>query len=75
MPCKVKGLVAAAAEKGAKQYQEDSWTIFCSEDKTVTCVCIFDGHGGINGKHASTICSNLSYEYFKKKLEIIRRPH
>jgi len=58
--------VAAAAEKGAKQYQEDSWAIFCSDDKTITAVCIFDGHGGINGKHASNKCRKITREFCKK---------
>jgi len=60
------GLVAAAAEKGAKEYQEDSWIIFCSEDKTFTAGCIFDGHGGKNGMIASRKCAQLSWELFKK---------
>lgn len=60
------GLVAASAEKGAKEYQEDSWMIFCSEDKTLTAGCIFDGHGGLNGMIASRKCAQLSWELFKK---------
>jgi len=58
-------IVAAAAEKGFKQYQEDSWIIFCSEDKTLTAACIFDGHGGLNGKHASRKCAQMCWELFQ----------
>lgn len=68
----MRGRVAAAAEKGAKQYQEDSWCLFCSEDETVTSVCIFDGHGGINGRHASRKCKKMTYDWCKdnwKKFE------
>lgn len=68
---KAGGVVAAAAEKGAKQYQEDSWTIFCSPDKakSVTAACIFDGHGGINGKYASNKCRYISYKWLQKNWE------
>jgi len=65
IPDNAGGRCAAAAEKGAKQYQEDSWSIFCSQDKTVTSVCIFDGHGGINGRHASRRCKKMTYLWCK----------
>jgi len=64
IPNNMGGRVAAAAEKGAKQYQEDSWTIFCSDDKEITACAIYDGHGGINGKHASTKCSLMTWQFF-----------
>jgi len=60
------GLVAAAARKGAKEYQEDSWVIFCSEDKSLTASGIFDGHGHLNGLYASNKCIELSWEWFQK---------
>jgi len=61
------GIVAAYAQKGAKQYQEDSWCIFCSDNQEVIVCAIFDGHGGINGRVASNKCRILCYEYFKKR--------
>jgi len=60
------GLVAAAARKGAKEHQEDSWVIFCSEDKSLTASGIFDGHGHLNGLYASNRCIELSWEWFQK---------
>lgn len=60
-------LVAASAEKGAKTHQEDSWCIFCSPDKTFIAACIFDGHGGLNGRYASKKCAELSWEWFQQE--------
>jgi len=50
--------------KGAKAYQEDSVTVFWSPDETVIVGCVFDGHGGINGRVASTCCVNLTKDFF-----------
>jgi len=50
--------------KGAKAYQEDSVSVFWSPDETVVVGCVYDGHGGINGRVASTCCVNLTREFF-----------
>lgn len=50
--------------KGAKAYQEDSVSVFWSQDETVVVGCVYDGHGGINGRVASTCCVNLTREFF-----------
>jgi len=62
----VSGLICAFAEKGAKQYQEDSWCIYASPNKELLLAAIFDGHGGYNGRVASMICRKLTWEYFDK---------
>jgi len=67
LPNQMGGLVAASAAKGAKQYQEDSYVIFCSEDKSFVAAAIYDGHGGINGKHASTCCAQMSWNWWSKE--------
>jgi len=66
IPSSQGGLVAAHAMKGGKKYQEDSWLVFCSEDKTLTASCIYDGHGEVNGMYASRKCIELSWSWFKK---------
>jgi len=50
--------------KGAKAYQEDSVSVFWSPEESVIVGCVFDGHGGINGRVASTCCVNLTREFF-----------
>jgi len=50
--------------KGAKAYQEDSVSVFWSPDETIVVGCVYDGHGGINGRVASTCCVNLTREFF-----------
>jgi len=66
IPTTQGGLVAAHAIKGAKPHQEDSWLVFCSEDKTVTASCIYDGHGDINGMYASRKCIELSWKWLNE---------
>jgi serine/threonine protein phosphatase PrpC len=60
------GLVSAHSLKGGKTYNEDSWVIFCSEDKTLTANCVFDGHGDLNGRLASMKCAELTWKWFNE---------
>jgi len=62
----IDGIIGAYAQKGAKQYQEDSWCIFCSDAREVLVCAIFDGHGGVNGRVASKTCRRLCYKYFEE---------
>jgi len=59
--------------KGAKAYQEDSVSVFWSPDERMVVGCVYDGHGGINGRVASTCCVNLTREFFFQHLEEILR--
>jgi len=62
------GLVAAyTVQGGGKSYQEDSWIVFCSEDKTLTANCVFDGHGALNGQLASRKCAELCWKWFNQE--------
>jgi len=62
------GLVAAYIVKGGgKSYQEDSYVVFCSEDKTLTANCVFDGHGALNGQLASRKCAELCWKWFNQE--------
>lgn len=50
--------------KGAKAYQEDAVSVFHNNEETCVVGCVFDGHGGINGRVASTCCANLTKTFF-----------
>jgi len=50
--------------KGAKAYQEDAVSVFWNSDETIIVGCVYDGHGGINGRVASTCCVNLTRKWF-----------
>jgi len=66
--CKpLSGDIRAHAQqaKGAKAYQEDAICVFWSDDETVVVAAVYDGHGGINGRVASTCCANLTREFFE----------
>jgi len=57
--------------KGAKAYQEDAVAVFWNDDETVIVGCVYDGHGGINGRVASTCCVNLTREFFESNWGVI----
>lgn len=59
-------------EKGAKQHQEDSMCMFSSPDMSVLVAAVFDGHGGLNGRVASTTCTELTLQYFNEVWERCR---
>lgn len=61
--------VTGAQEKGGKQYQEDSYCTFCSPKREVVAAAIFDGHGGLNGRFASTRCAADAKEFFIENWE------
>lgn len=58
--------VFGCQEKGGKQYQEDSFCTFCSPEREVVAAAIFDGHGGLNGRIASTKCAEEAQLFFKE---------
>lgn len=58
--------VCGFQEKGGKQYQEDSFCTFRSPDGLVIAAAIYDGHGGLNGRIASTKCAAETAEFFKE---------
>lgn len=60
----IEQIITGCKEKGAKQYQEDSYFQFESPDMTFLVAGIFDGHGGINGRVASQKVAELSTDYF-----------
>lgn len=55
--------------KGAKAYQEDSVSVFWNPEETVIVGSVFDGHGGINGRVASTCCIKLTQEFFEENYD------
>lgn len=57
--------------KGAKAYQEDSVDVFWNADSTILVACVYDGHGGINGRVASTCCLNLTRDFFEARWDVI----
>jgi len=57
-------IITGCKDKGAKQYQEDSYCIFESSDLTFLVAGVFDGHGGLNGRVASQKVAQLCQEYF-----------
>jgi serine/threonine protein phosphatase PrpC len=52
------------AEKGAKQFQEDSVLSWRSPNHVVTIGGIYDGHGGHNGMRASNAARDHSLKFF-----------
>ena len=52
------------AEKGAKQFQEDSFFSWRSPNQIVTDGGIYDGHGGYNGMLASNAARDHSLKFF-----------
>ena len=60
----IEQIITGCKEKGAKQYQEDSYFRFESPDLTFLVAGIFDGHGGLNGRVASQKVEQLCSEYF-----------
>jgi len=57
-------IITGCKDKGAKQYQEDSFYHFESPDLTFLVAAVFDGHGGLNGRVASQKVEALCNEYF-----------
>jgi len=60
----ISQIITGCKDKGAKQYQEDSYCTFESPDLTFLVAAVFDGHGGLNGRVASQKVAALSTEYF-----------
>lgn len=58
--------VFGCQEKGAKSFQEDSFSSWVSQDKDVVVTAVFDGHGGLNGQHASNKATEVLRSEFLK---------
>jgi len=62
----ISQIITGFKDKGAKQYQEDSFMMFNSPDLTFLVAAVFDGHGGLNGRVASQKVAELCHEYFSR---------
>lgn len=57
--------VYGCQEKGGKEFQEDSFCTFRAPDSSIVAAAVYDGHGGFNGRIASSTCAAATAEWFK----------